>query len=56
MQVKDNVGLDRFKSGFIVDNFEGHRSGNLQSLDYQCAVDVQQSTLRPQSKEDLSDL
>ena len=52
MQVKDNVGLDRFKSGFIVDNFEAHRTGNLQSLDYQCAVDVQQSTLRPQSKED----
>ncbi len=52
MQVKDSVGFDRFKSGFIVDNFEAHRTGNLQSLDYQCAVDAQQSVLRPQSKED----
>ena len=51
MQVKDNVGLDRFKSGFFVDNFETHR-GNLSSLDHQSAVDTQQSVLRAQSKED----
>ena len=24
MQIKDEVGLDRFKSGFVVDNFENH--------------------------------
>ena len=52
MQVKDEIGFDRFKSGFLVDNFESHRTGNLQSLDYQCAIDSQQSVLRPQSKED----
>ena len=52
MQVKDNVGLDRFKSGFFVDNFEAHSVGNLTSLDYVCSVDPQQSVLRPQSKED----
>ena len=52
MQVKDDIGLDRFKSGFLVDNFEAHRSGNLGSLDYQCAIDSQQSVLRPQSRED----
>ena len=52
MQVKDSVGLDRFKSGFFVDNFEAHSIGNLTSLDYQCAIDPQQSVLRPQSKED----
>ena len=51
MQVKDSVGLDRFKSGFFVDNFEAH-SWQLTSLDYICAVDPQQSVLRPQSKED----
>ena len=51
MQVKDSVGLDRFKSGFFVDNFEAHR-GSLTSLDHQCAIDPQQSVLRPQSKED----
>jgi hypothetical protein len=52
MQVKDEVGLDRFKSGFFVDNFEAHKVGNLTSLDYACAIDPQQSVLRPQSKED----
>ena len=51
MQVKDEVGFDRFKSGFFVDNFEAHTVGNLVSLDYQCAIDSQQSVLRPQSKE-----
>ena len=52
MQVTDDLGLDRFKSGFIVDNFETHKSGNLSSLDYQCAIDTQQAVLRPTAKED----
>jgi|TARA_B100001094_G_scaffold61104_1_gene56739 hypothetical protein len=56
MQVKDEIGLDRFKSGFFVDNFEAHRVGNLSSLDYRCAVDSQQSVLRPQAKEDSINL
>ena len=52
MQVKDSIGLDRFKSGFLVDNFEEHRVGNISSADYLCSIDSQQSVLRPQSKED----
>ena len=56
MQVKDEIGLDRFKSGFFVDNFEAHKVGNLSSLDYRCAVDSQQSVLRPQAKEDSVNL
>ena len=52
MQVKDEIGLDRFKSGFFVDNFESHSVGNLTSADYKCSVDTKQSVLRPQSKED----
>ena len=52
MQVKDEIGLDRFKSGFIVDNFEAHKIGNLASIDYKCAIDSQQAVLRPQTKED----
>jgi hypothetical protein len=56
MQVKDDIGMDRFKSGFIVDNFEAHKVGNLQSVDYKCAIDTQQSVLRPQSKEDCISL
>ena len=52
MQVTDSLGMNRFKSGFIVDNFETHKIGSLQSLDYNCSIDTQQSVMRPQSKED----
>jgi hypothetical protein len=51
MQIKDDIGLDRFKSGIIVDSFENHAIGNLNSLDYKCAIDTQQSVLRPPSIE-----
>ena len=34
MQIKDEIGLDRFKSGFNVDNFEAHKIGSLRSNDY----------------------
>ena len=52
MEVIDSTGTNRYKSGFIVDNFEAHKIGNLRSTDYNCAIDTQQSVLRPQSKED----
>jgi len=56
MQITDSAGVNRFKSGFIVDNFETHRIGSLKSLDYKCSVDTQQSVLRSQAKEDSIDL
>ena len=56
MQIKDDIGFDRFKSGFIVDNFETHKVGNLKSIDYRCSIDTQQSVLRPQVKEDSLNL
>jgi hypothetical protein len=52
MQVKDTLGIDKTKSGFVVDNFETHQVGNVKSLDYKCSIDPQQSVLRPQTKED----
>ena len=30
-QVQDENGLDRFKSGFVVDNFSGHSIGDVQN-------------------------
>lgn len=56
MQIKDDIGFDRFKSGFIVDNFESHNVGNLRSEDYKCSIDTQQSLLRPQVNEDCFNL
>ena len=56
MQVTDSAGFNRFKSGFLVDNFESHKIGSLRSLDYRCSIDTQQSVLRPQSREDSINL
>jgi len=56
MQVKDTLGIDKTKSGFLVDNFETHKVGNVKSLDYLCAIDPQQSVLRPSTKEDSFNL
>ena len=52
MEIIDADGNNRYKSGFIVDNFEAHKIGSLRSDDYKCAIDTQQSVLRAQSKED----
>lgn len=51
MQIQDEIGLDRFKSGFFVDNFETHK-GDVKSIDHLCAIDTQQSVLRPQVNEE----
>ena len=56
MQIIDASGVNRFKSGFVVDNFETHKIGSLRSLDYKCSIDTQQSVMRPQSKEDSMNL
>ena len=46
-QVQDENGLDRFKSGFIVDNFSGHSVGDVQNDDYRNSIDYQGNELRP---------
>jgi hypothetical protein len=52
MQIRDEIGFDRFKTGFIVDNFETHLVGDISSADYLCAIDTQQSVLRCQTNEE----
>lgn len=47
MQVKDINGLDRFKSGFIVDNFKGHGTGDVAHPDYNVSMDMESGMLRP---------
>ena len=39
---------DRFKSGFVTDNFRGHKVGNVGHTDYKIGVDRETGTLRPQ--------
>ena len=40
-QVQDGNGLDRFKSGFVVDNFSGHSVGDVQNDDYRNSIDYE---------------
>ena len=48
-QIQDANGLDRFKSGFIVDNFYGHNIGDSQNPDYNCSVAPRVGHLRPET-------
>ena len=47
LSIKDQDGLDRFKNGFVVDNFTGHNIGNVMEPDYECAIDPIEQSLRP---------
>ena len=46
-EIQDANGLNRFKSGFVVDNFSGHRVGDAGNKDYKIAVDQELNELRP---------
>jgi hypothetical protein len=47
LTIKDDVGLERFKNGFIVDNFKGQNLGDVGSVDYRCSIDMTNQELRP---------
>ena len=47
LNIIDSNGLDRFKNGFIVDNFAGHNTGDSSSPDYLCSIDMERAELRP---------
>ena len=46
-QIQDANGLDRFKSGFVVDSFSGHKIGDAKHKDYKCSIDMTLNELRP---------
>ena len=45
--VLDSGGLDRTKSGFLVDNFVDHQSSDVNNVEYRASVDPQNKILRP---------
>jgi hypothetical protein len=47
LTITDADGFERFKNGFVVDNFSGHGTGNVNDNDYRCAVDPVFKELRP---------
>ena len=46
-QIQDANGLDRFKSGFVVDNFSGHSVGDVKNRDYKIGIDMNKKEMRP---------
>ncbi|SVA71939.1 uncharacterized protein METZ01_LOCUS124793, partial [marine metagenome] len=46
-EIQDANGLNRFKSGFVVDDFSGHRVGDAKHKDYKNSIDMQNNELRP---------
>ncbi|MCP4798813.1 MAG: DUF4815 domain-containing protein, partial [bacterium] len=45
--ILDGDGMNRFKSGFVVDNFYGHNVGNSAHKDYHVSIDPGKGHLRP---------
>jgi hypothetical protein len=43
----DSDGIDRFKTGFVVDNFKGAGIGETTSVDWVCSTDSTTGELRP---------
>ena len=55
-QILDADGFDRYKSGFLVDNFRGHKIGDVSHPDYHVGVDTKVGQLRPQSYSQFFDI
>ena len=54
LQIQDANGFDRFKNGFVVDNFTGHNIGDVGNKDYKVSIDYAKGELRPTFHEDVS--
>jgi len=49
LTIRDSVtGLDKFKSGFFVDNFKSILGGESSNKDFKCSIDTSNGLLRPQ--------
>ena len=47
LQVTDSDGLNRFKSGFFVDNFKKHDAHQIGHPDFSASIDQRDGLLRP---------
>ena len=56
LQIQDADGFDRFKNGFIVDNFTGHNIGDVGNNDYKLAIDRGRGEARTMFNEDIVEL
>ena len=56
LQIQDADGFDRFKNGFVVDNFTGHAIGDPGNVDYKVSMDMAKGEMRPTFHEDAIQL
>ena len=56
LQVLDDEGFDKFKSGFVVDPFKGHGVGDVFHPDYSIAVDQAEGIARPTHRTNYFDM
>ena len=56
LQIQDSNGFDRFKNGFVVDNFTGHNIGDIGNKDYKVSIDYAKGEMRPTFHEDAIQL
>ena len=56
LQIQDSDGFDRFKNGFVVDNFAGHSVGDVGNNDYKVAIDRGRGEARTLFNEDVAEL
>jgi hypothetical protein len=47
MKIVDADGFDRFKNGFLVDDFSSHDVSDISHPDYNCSLDFARQELRP---------
>ena len=50
MSIKDQNGFDRYKNGFLVDNFKGYFASDVNNIDFKAGLDRNKGQLRPQFK------
>ena len=56
LQIQDADGFDRFKNGFVVDNFSGHNVGDVGNNDYKLSIDRGRGEARTPFSEDVIEL
>jgi hypothetical protein len=47
LKIKDENGFDRFKNGFVADNFVNYQAANLESSEFRASLDRKRTELRP---------
>lgn len=52
LTIADADGFERFKNGFVVDNFATHAVANVSTTDYKAAIDLANKELRPMFYQD----